>query len=257
MITLFIEETGEKHEWQFEFGLRDYLTEALAGRPTVFGSPFTGDISAEEATVAWAVDWTEERQTNACESYVNLIPTPLGGTHVNGFRSGLLESIREFCRFRDILPKGVSLAPEDIWENIAFILSVKLVDAQFTGQTKERLSSRHCTVIVNSAVKDAFSLWLNQNTDVGERLAHLAVENAQDRLKKARKVTGNGSPTARPFRESSATAPAATLKKANSSLWRVILQVDLPNRQGTEGSRPSCPLRAKFLTPGTRTLHRF
>lgn len=189
MITLFIEETGEKHEWQFEFGLRDYLTEALAGRPTVFGSPFTGDISAEEATVAWAVDWTEERQTNTCESYVNLIPTPLGGTHVNGFRSGLLESIREFCRFRDILPKGVNLAPEDIWENIAFILSVKLVDAQFTGQTKERLSSRHCTVIVNSAVKDAFSLWLNQNTDVGERLANLAVENAQDRLKKARKVT--------------------------------------------------------------------
>ena len=189
VITLFIEETGEKHEWQFEFGLRDYLTEALAGRPTVFGSPFTGDISAEEATVAWAVDWTEERQANTCESYVNLIPTPLGGTHVNGFRSGLLESIREFCRFRDILPKGVSLAPEDIWENIAFILSVKLVDAQFTGQTKERLSSRHCTVIVNSAVKDAFSLWLNQNTDVGERLANLAVENAQDRLKKARKVT--------------------------------------------------------------------
>ncbi len=189
VITLFIEETGEKHEWQFEFGLRDYLTESLAGRPTVLGAPFTGDITAEEATVAWAVDWTVEKQTNPCESYVNLIPTPLGGTHVNGFRSGLLESIREFCRFRDILPKGVSLAPEDIWENIAFILSVKLVDAQFSGQTKERLSSRHCTVIVNSAVKDAFSLWLNQNTDVAERLADLAVENARDRLKKARKVT--------------------------------------------------------------------
>ena len=159
----------------------------------MFGSPFTGDIKDdikfEEANVAWAVDWTLEKQANPCESYVNLIPTPLGGTHVNGFRSGLLESIREFCRFRDLLPKGVNLAPEDIWENIAFILSVKLVDAQFSGQTKERLSSRHCTVIVNSAIKDAFSLWLNQNTDIGERLAELAVENARERLKKARKVT--------------------------------------------------------------------
>ena len=189
LITLLVEETGEKYEWQFEFGLRDYLAEALEGQSTVFGSPFTGEIKTDDATVAWAVDWTEEKRLNTCESYVNLIPTPLGGTHVNGFRSGLLESIREFCKFRDIVPKGVNLAPEDIWENIAFILSVKLADAQFSGQTKERLSSRHCTVVVNSAVKDAFSLWLNQNTDVGERLADLAVENARDRLKRARKVT--------------------------------------------------------------------
>ncbi|MCP4119447.1 MAG: DNA topoisomerase IV subunit B [Desulfobacteraceae bacterium] len=189
LITFLDEATKEKSEWKFEFGLRDYLAESLEGVPTVFGLPFTGDIKGEESTVSWAVDWTEEKHSNPCESYVNLIPTPLGGTHVNGFRSGLLESIREFCRFRDLLPKGVSLAPEDIWENIGFILSVKLVDAQFSGQTKERLSSRHCTAIVNSTVKDAFSLWLNQNTDVGEKLAELTIENARNRLKKARKVT--------------------------------------------------------------------
>lgn len=188
LITFLVEETMEKWEWKFEFGLRDYLSEALAGLSTVLGSPFTADIRAEEATVTWAVDWTEEKYANPCESYVNLIPTPLGGTHVNGFRSGLLESIREFCKFRDILPKGINLAPEDIWENISFILSVKLVDAQFSGQTKERLSSRHCTAMVNSAVKDAFSLWLNQNTDIGEKLASLAVENARERLRKAKKV---------------------------------------------------------------------
>jgi len=188
LITFLVKETMEKWEWKFEFGLRDYLSEALAGLSTVLGSPFTADIRAEEAIVTWAVDWTEEKYANPCESYVNLIPTPLGGTHVNGFRSGLLDSIREFCRFRDILPKGINLAPEDIWENISFILSVKLVDAQFSGQTKERLSSRHCTAIVNSAVKDSFSLWLNQNTDIGEKLANLAVENARERLRKAKKV---------------------------------------------------------------------
>ncbi|MBF0572610.1 MAG: hypothetical protein HQK69_02445 [Desulfamplus sp.] len=124
-----------------------------------------------------------------CESYVNLIPTSQGGTHVNGFRSGLLESIREFCGFRDLLPKGVSIAPEDIWQNIGFILSVKLNDAQFSGQTKERLSSRHCAAIVSSVVRDAFSLWLNQNTDKGEKLAQLALDNARNRLKKSKIIT--------------------------------------------------------------------
>ena len=139
--------------------------------------------------MSWACDWTEEKQENICESYVNLIPTLLGGTHVNGFRTGLLDSIREFCKFRDILPKGVNIAPEDIWENIGFVLSVKLNDAQFSGQTKERLSSRHCTNIVSSLVRDSFSLWLNQNTDSGERLTSLVIENAKHRIKRSRKVT--------------------------------------------------------------------
>jgi len=188
-ITLFDEASGEKNCWLFDNGLRDYLVEAFGERETLMGTPFTGEIQGEDGTVAWAVDWTKEKEDNLTESYVNLIPTPLGGTHVNGFRAGLLESIREFCKFQNLLPKNIHLAPEDIWENIGFILSVKLSDAQFSGQTKERLSSRHCTTMVNSAVGNAFSLWLNQNTEVGERLAELALDNARNRIRKAKKIT--------------------------------------------------------------------
>lgn len=189
LITFLDKAANEKEEWKYEYGLRDYLLESLKERDTLFDAPFTGDYKNDEATVSWACDWTELKSENRRESYINLISTPLGGTHVNGFRSGLLDSVREFCKFRDLLPKGVNLAPEDIWENIAFVLSVKLNDAQFSGQTKERLSSRHCTAIVNSAVKDSFSLWLNQNIEAGEKLAALAVENARIRIKKSRKVT--------------------------------------------------------------------
>ena len=181
--------TGEKKEWKYNHGLSDYLLQALKETNTIFDAPFTGNSKLEETSVSWACDWTEEKQENICESYVNLIPTLLGGTHVNGFRTGLLDSIREFCKFRDILPKGVNIAPEDIWENIGFVLSVKLNDAQFSGQTKERLSSRHCTNIVSSLVRDSFSLWLNQNTDAGERLTSLVIENAKHRIKRSRKVT--------------------------------------------------------------------
>jgi topoisomerase-4 subunit B len=130
-----------------------------------------------------------ESGSNPEESYVNLIPTRLGGTHVNGFRSGLLESVREFCKFRNLLPKGLYLAPEDIWDKVAYILSVKLLDAQFSGQTKERLSSRHCANLVNIQIRDAFSLWLNQNIEHGEKLAGFAIENAKNRIKKSKKIT--------------------------------------------------------------------
>ncbi|MBF0258319.1 MAG: DNA topoisomerase IV subunit B [Desulfamplus sp.] len=189
LVTFLDQNTGEKNEWQFENGVRDYLAESFSSVETVLGTPFTHDKKMDDATVSFAVDWTEDKNDNLCESYVNLIPTQQGGTHVNGFRSGLLESIREFCGFRNLLPKGISIAPEDIWQNIGFILSVKLTDAQFSGQTKERLSSRHCASIVSSVVRDAFSLWLNQNTDKGEKLALLALENAKIRLKKAKTVT--------------------------------------------------------------------
>ncbi|SLM28829.1 DNA topoisomerase IV, subunit B [Desulfamplus magnetovallimortis] len=189
VVTFLDELTGEKEEWQFHNGLKDYLENSFGDKETLFASPFTGEKILDDATVAWAVDWTPEKNDNLCESYVNLVPTPQGGTHVNGFRAGLLESIREFCGFRDLLPKGVSIAPEDIWQNIGFILSVKLTDARFSGQTKERLSSRHCTAIVSSVVRDAFSLWLNQNTEAGEKLAEMAVEHAKTRLKKAKTVT--------------------------------------------------------------------
>lgn len=189
LVTFLDEETNEKIEWKFENGLRDYLMEEMKDSATILSLPFTGETLGDEGTVTWAVNWTEDKGENPCESYVNLIPTPLGGTHVNGFRSGLLDSIREFCGFRNLLPKAVNIAPEDIWDNIGFILSVKLTDAQFSGQTKQRLSSRHCNSLVSSALRDAFSLWLNQHTDEGERLAALAVDNARLRINKSRKVT--------------------------------------------------------------------
>lgn len=188
--TTFLDvKTGDQAVWQYENGLKDYLESAMASTEPLFDAPFTEEKCFEDATVTWAVNWSVDSSETLCESYVNLIPTPQGGTHVNGFRAGLLESLREFCGFRDLLPKGVTIAPEDIWHNIAFILSVKLTDARFSGQTKERLSSRHCSGIVSSAVRDAFSLWLNQHTEYGERLAEMAVDHAKTRLKQAKKVT--------------------------------------------------------------------
>ncbi|MCD4742143.1 MAG: DNA topoisomerase IV subunit B [Desulfobacteraceae bacterium] len=194
-ISFFDEVSQKKFKWKYDHGLKEYLLENMPAN-TVFGTPFTGDTETEEGKVAWAINWTKEHTGNISESYVNLIPTPLGGTHVNGFRSGLLDSIKEFCKFRDLLPKGVYLAPEDIMENIGFILSVKITDAQFSGQTKERLSSRHCAYLVNSQIRNSFSLMLNKNTDAGSDLADLAIKNAKARIKKSKKIsikkTGNG-----------------------------------------------------------------
>ncbi|MEN8761888.1 MAG: toprim domain-containing protein, partial [Thiogranum sp.] len=119
---------------------------------------------------------------------VNLIPTSQGGTHVNGLRTGLTEAIREFCEFRSLLPRGIKITPDDVWERCAYILSVKLLDPQFSGQTKERLSSRECAAFVSGVVKDAFSLWLNQHTDAGEQIAQLAIQNAQSRQRAGKKV---------------------------------------------------------------------
>jgi topoisomerase-4 subunit B len=137
---------------------------------------------------AWAVAWLEESGETVNESYVNLIPTPQGGTHVNGFRTGLLASIREFCEFRNMIPRGVKLVPEDIWDRCSYILSVKMLDPQFSGQTKERLSSRKSAAFVSGIVKDSFSLWLNQHTEIGEKLADMAISNAQNRLRSSKKV---------------------------------------------------------------------
>ncbi len=189
LITFFDEESGEKLKWKFEYGLKDYLLDAFKDVNTIFDQPFTDEVQTEDAFVAWAVNWSEDKNENICESYVNLIPTPFGGTHVNGFRSGLLDSVREFCKFRELLPKGINLTGDDIFENIGFILSVKLNDAQFSGQTKERLSSRHCTPIVSAAVRNSFSLWLNKNTDAGEKLACSVIDNAKARIKKFRQAT--------------------------------------------------------------------
>ena len=187
--TLLDQSSGEKQTWQFDHGLDDYLNENIKNKKCLFDKAFTGEFSGDDLQAVWAVNWTAEYGQNPEESYVNLIPTRLGGTHVNGFRSGLLESVREFCNFRNLLPKGVILAPEDIWNHVGYILSIKLSEAQFSGQTKERLSSRHCAHLVNIQVRDAFSLWLNAHIQEGECLAGFAIENARNRIRKSKKVT--------------------------------------------------------------------
>ncbi|KEQ19400.1 DNA topoisomerase IV subunit B [Endozoicomonas numazuensis] len=180
--------TGDTDEWYFEDGLTDYLKGSTREYETLPQEPFTGSLKGEKEAVDWAVQWLPEGGELLTESYVNLIPTPLGGTHVNGLRTGLLEAIREFCEFRNLLPRGIKLGPDDIWENCSYVLSAKLSDPQFSGQTKERLSSRECAAFVSGVAKDAFSLWLNQHTAEGEQLAELCINNAQKRMRKSKKV---------------------------------------------------------------------
>ncbi len=182
------EASGEQEAWCYQDGLKAYLNEALQGAETVPEEPFVGSLQGISEAADWAVVWLPEGGEVIAESYVNLIPTPLGGTHVNGLRSGLTEAVREFCEFRTLLPRGVKLIPEDVWDKCCHILSVKLLEPQFSGQTKERLSSRECAVFVAGVTKDAFSLWLNQHTEAGERLAMLAINNAQGRLRAAKSV---------------------------------------------------------------------
>lgn len=178
----------ETEEWYYEDGLKDYLLDSLQDAPRLPDVPFLGNCEETTEKLSWAVTWLPEGGDGICESYVNLIHTPLGGTHVNGFRSGLLASIREFCEFRKLIPRGIRLAPEDIWDSCSYVLSVKMPDPQFTGQTKERLASRQCAAFVSGMVKDAFSLYLNQHTETGEQLAELAIEKAQKRLRTSKKI---------------------------------------------------------------------
>ncbi|MGD9216070.1 MAG: DNA topoisomerase IV subunit B [Desulfobacteraceae bacterium] len=181
--------SGEKASWYFEDGLKDYLLESLEGQELLPDEPFMGEMEGGEEMVNWAVAWQPAGGETVTESYVNLIPTPQGGTHVNGLRSGLLASMREFCEFRNLLPRGIKLAPDDVWDRCSFILSLKMSEPQFSGQTKERLGSRQSASFVSSVVKDKFSLWLNLHTDMGEKLAEMAIESARRRLKASKKVT--------------------------------------------------------------------
>ena len=180
--------TSERIEWCYEDGLRTYLSDAVSEFSRLPEEPFYGNLAGEHEAVEWALLWLPEGGDGVQESYVNLIPTAQGGTHVNGLRQGLLDAMREFCEFRSLLPRGVKLAPEDIWERIAFVLSMKMQEPQFSGQTKERLSSREAAAFVSGVVKDAFSLWLNAHPEQGMQLAELAISNAGRRLKASKKV---------------------------------------------------------------------
>ena len=182
------EASGETESWYFESGLEDYLTQTFKGLELLPEQPFTGEFSSDHEAVDWALLWLPDGGEAITESYVNLIPTAQGGTHVNGLRSGLTEAVREFCEFRNLVPRGVKISPEDVWDKVSYVLSVKLEDPQFSGQTKERLSSRECAPFVSGVVKDAFSLWLNQHTEDAERIALLAIDSAQRRQKAGKKV---------------------------------------------------------------------
>jgi topoisomerase-4 subunit B len=187
-VTFFDEKSGDRETWLYEDGLRDYLLDALEEAERIPNDAFVGEMAGNREAAAWALVWLPESGDLVTESYVNLIPTAQGGTHVNGLRSGLTDAVREFCEFRNLLPRGVKLAPEDVWNRVSYVLSVKLQDPQFSGQTKERLSSRECAAFVSGIVKDSFSLWLNQHTEVGERIAELAITSAQGRMRAGRKV---------------------------------------------------------------------
>jgi topoisomerase-4 subunit B len=187
-VSFYDENTRDSDEWFYEDGLKDYLSGALQGWEVIPIEPFIGNFSSENEAAEWAVQWLPDAGELVQESYVNLIPTPQGGTHVNGMRTGLLEAIREFCEFRNLLPRGIKLAPDDIWDRCSYVLSAKLVDPQFSGQTKDRLSSREVAAFVSGIVKDAFSLWLNQHTDEAEKLAELCIYSAQRRMRASKKV---------------------------------------------------------------------
>lgn len=183
------EKTGETEEWRYEQGLSDYLLSTLTGRELIPAEPFTGNFAATTEAVEWAITWLPDGGEGTAESYVNLIPTLQGGTHVNGLRTGISDAVREFCELRDLLPRGVKLAPEDVWERCQYVLSVKIQEPQFASQTKERLTSRECAAFVAGVVKDALSLWLNQNVGLGEQIAALAIDRAQQRLKESKMIT--------------------------------------------------------------------
>jgi topoisomerase-4 subunit B len=182
------EKTREKLEWYYEDGLRDYLMSAVGEYELLPEEPFLGSMLGNGEAADWVVIWLPEGGEGISESYVNLIPTTQGGTHVNGLRTGLADAVREFCELRSLLPRGVKLTAEDVWDKVSYILSVKLADPQFSGQTKERLSSRECASFVSGVVKDAFFDWLNKHIETGERIAELAISAAQNRMRAGKKV---------------------------------------------------------------------
>ncbi len=204
------ENTGEKQEWHYKNGLTTYLLDNLGDIDSLPDTPFIGHFEGTTEAVDYALMWIPEGEL-LTESYVNLIPTTQGGTHVNGLRSGLLEAMREFCDYRNLLPRGVKLAPEDVWERCAYILSVKLEEPQFSGQTKERLSSRACATFVSGVVRDAFGHWLNQHVEIGEKIAELVIMHAQKRLRADKKVV----------RKKATTGPTLPGKLSDCSLQDV------------------------------------
>ena len=187
-VSLLNENNGEKDEWFYTGGLHEYLAEEMGKGQWLPAETFYGSRDIEGGSVDWAFAWVLESAQAVNESYVNLIPTIEGGTHVNGLRAGTADAVREFCEFRNLVPRGLKLSPEDVWDGVSFVLSMKMREPQFAGQTKERLSSREAAGIVQGVIKDSFALWLNQHSEAGEQIAQLAIQSAQQRLKDSQKV---------------------------------------------------------------------
>ena len=187
-ITFTNESTGEKDEWFFTGDLGAYLLEELADNERLPNEPITAAREGENDAVSYALVWAPSADTSIGESYVNLIPTPEGGTHVNGLRAGVAQAVREFCEFRSLVPRGIKLTPEDVWDKANFVLSVKVHEPQFAGQMKERLASRDAAGVVEAFVRDSMALWLNRHPDAGERIAQFAIANAQERAKAAQRI---------------------------------------------------------------------
>ena len=182
------ENSNEKEEWFYENGVNEYLSEVLGDIPCVPSTPFFGSNVTDNQVIEWSLTWPAEDQDGIQESYVDLIPTKSGGTHVTGFRTGISESVKEFADYRNLLPRGVKLSPEDVWLGLSYLLSIRIEDPQFSGQTKEKLSSRAVSSLVSNVIKDAFTLWLNQHPEAGDQIVARAIENAQKRAKKNVKV---------------------------------------------------------------------
>jgi topoisomerase-4 subunit B len=206
-IRLHVERTGDKEEWCFQGDLSEYLLQSLKEEELLPPETFSGSKKGNSEQVDWAIAWQPEGEL-LTESYVNLIPTLMGGTHVNGLRTGLTDAVRDFCEFRSLLPRGVRLAPDDVWSRVSYVLSVKLKDPQFAGQTKEKLASRESAAFVSGIIKDEFSTWLNQHPDAGEQVAQMAIANAQKRLRESKKVV----------RKKIVTGPALPGKLADCTL---------------------------------------
>jgi len=186
-VRLLDEASGETDSWYYENGLRDYLRSMLGDAPYLPQDLYLGSLKRDTGAVDFALAWAPDGELTQ-ESYVNLIPTIQGGTHVNGLRSGLTDALREFCEIRNLLPRGIKLAPEDVWDRLCFVLSLKMQDPQFSGQTKERLSSRDAAGFVENAAHDGFSLFLNQHVELGEKIAQIAIERATLRLKAEKQI---------------------------------------------------------------------